>query len=290
MGKDGNFFHEFIAGNIGGLIGITVVYPLDTAKTRLQVYSKYKTTWDVISSMVRHNGITSLYRGLTSPALGFGLTFAVSFSSYGYGCRTLANYYGKDTTALSFLDLTMAGAYTGFMQSPVRQVVERVKSVMQVRELTTGGKSPYSWSGRCLVELVKKEGICNGLFQGMSSVMLREIPQFAVYYPAYEYGKRFYAQHTPNYLIAQLLAGGTAGVVQWLPPIYCFDVIKSRMQTAPQGTYSSLRDCAFRLYREEGIGVYYRGLSPAILRAFPLHAIIFITYEYVTAFLQQRHR
>ena len=77
--EDGSFLQEFIAGNTGGLIGITVVYPLDTAKMRLQTYPQYKSAYDVISSMVKSNGITSIYRGLTSPALGFGLTFAVSF-------------------------------------------------------------------------------------------------------------------------------------------------------------------------------------------------------------------
>lgn len=77
--EKGNFFQEFIAGNVGGLIGITVVYPLDTAKMRLQVYPQYKSAFDVISTMIKSNGITSIYRGLTSPALGFGLTFAVSF-------------------------------------------------------------------------------------------------------------------------------------------------------------------------------------------------------------------
>ena len=77
--EKGNFLQEFIAGNTGGLIGITVVYPLDTAKTRLQVYPQYKSAFDVLNTMIKSNGITSIYRGLTSPALGFGLTFAVSF-------------------------------------------------------------------------------------------------------------------------------------------------------------------------------------------------------------------
>jgi hypothetical protein len=76
---EGNFLHEFVAGNTGGLIGISVVYPLDTAKMRMQTYPQYKSAYDVISTMVRSNGFTSIYRGLTSPALGFGLTFAVSF-------------------------------------------------------------------------------------------------------------------------------------------------------------------------------------------------------------------
>jgi Mitochondrial carrier protein len=77
--EKGNFMQEFIAGNVGGLIGICVVYPLDTAKIRMQTQKHYKSTSDVLRTMVRIDGIGSLYRGLASPALGFGLTFAISF-------------------------------------------------------------------------------------------------------------------------------------------------------------------------------------------------------------------
>ena len=93
--EKGNFYQEFIAGNTGGLIGISVVYPLDTAKIRLQVNPHYTSTSHVISSMIKNDGISSIYRGITSPAIGFGLTFAVSFSAYGYGCRTISEYIRK---------------------------------------------------------------------------------------------------------------------------------------------------------------------------------------------------
>jgi hypothetical protein len=75
----GNFVHEFIAGNVGGIIGISIVYPLDTAKTRMQVFPHYKSQGDVIRSMIKQDGWKSLYRGLTSPVLAFGFTFALSF-------------------------------------------------------------------------------------------------------------------------------------------------------------------------------------------------------------------
>ena len=171
--------------------------------------------------------------------------------------------------------------------------------------------------------MVRKQGV-KGLFQGMGSVLLREVPQFAVYYPWYEYARRKgLEQGYFSPLIVQALAGGTAGVVQWLPPFYFFDVIKSRMQTSPVGQYKSIFHCANTLYKEEGLSVFfrystpllfhnntyqvnvmaphthtvilvyvhltlapplpplhtYRGLSPALLRAFPLHALIFVFYE-----------
>lgn len=114
-------------------------------------------------------------------------------SGYGYGCRCIAEHKQKDIKLLSHCELALAGAFTGLVQSPARQVVERVKSVMQIRE-TSGGKSPYSWSGPCVVDLVRREGLRNGIFQGFSSVLLREIPQFAVYYPSYEFFKGFYQE------------------------------------------------------------------------------------------------
>lgn len=77
--EKGSFATEFIAGNVGGLIGITVVYPLDTAKIRLQTYPHYTSIRHVLSSMIKNDGIQSIYRGIPSPALGFGLTFAISF-------------------------------------------------------------------------------------------------------------------------------------------------------------------------------------------------------------------
>ena len=119
--------------------------------------------------------------------------FYILYSAYGHGCRSIAEYRNVARDQLTYNDLFLAGAYTGVVQAPVRQVVERIKSVMQIRE-AQGGKSPYSWSGACVADLVRKEGIRNGLFQGFHSVMLREIPQFAVYYPCYEYCKTWFSE------------------------------------------------------------------------------------------------
>lgn len=208
--------------------------------------------------------------------------------------------------------MIIAGGITGAVQSPFRTIVDRVKSVMQVHE-SKPGKSPYAWSGVCAADLVRKYGIQRGLFLGFNSVLLREVPQFAIYYPSYEFLKRELQECGYfNAFFTQLLAGGIAGTVQWLPPFYCTDVIKSRMQTAPIGHYRGIIDCARRLHQEYGYQVFfrlvpllnfihlirvshlclflnnYRGLSPALMRAFPLHSIIFAVYE-MTMKMYQRH-
>ena len=45
------------------------------------------------------------------------------------------------------------------------------------------------------------------------------------------------------------------------------------------GTYSGLLDCTVKSFRQEGIVVFFRGISAALVRAFPLHGAVFVGYE-----------
>lgn len=49
--------------------------------------------------------------------------------------------------------------------------------------------------------------------------------------------------------VLQMLAGGLAGCAIWLPPVYCLDVIKTRMQTAVPGVYGGVVDCLAKTVR-----------------------------------------
>lgn len=74
----------------------------------------------------------------------------------------------------------------------------------------------------------------------------------------------------------QLIAGGVGGIATWVSS-YPMDVIKSRMQT--DSSYRSIWHCAKLSYQAEGIRVFFVGLETTVVRAFPVNAIIFITYE-----------
>ncbi|KAG0178590.1 hypothetical protein DFQ28_002454 [Apophysomyces sp. BC1034] len=45
--------------------------------------------------------------------------------------------------------------------------------------------------------------------------------------------------------------------------------------------YTSIKDCIIRSYKSEGLGVFFRGLWPTILRGFPVNAVTFWVYEVV---------
>ena len=84
-------------------------------------------------------------------------------------------------------------------------------------------------------------------------------------------------------LSAVILAGGTAGVAMWsiaIPPDvsipstsrvpesthFVFQVIKSRIQSAPSGTYSGFIDCARKTIAADGVTALWKGLGPAMAR------------------------
>lgn len=271
------WWKSFVAGNVGGIFGLSLAYPLDTVKIRLQTRdaSAYRGTLHCFQSMVRKEGVTSLYRGLLAPVIGYGMINAVAFGSYNQAKEVLQSE--------TIQSKVLAGSFAGFTSSFVRAPIEQIKTVMQARNLPGSTKAAYSGSLACIVDVVKTEGVIQGLFRGLPPTIVREMAQYAVYYPAYEVTKLSLAGGDKDNLktmhpAKMALAGGIAGVAQWIPT-YWTDVVKSRMHNAEPGQYKSMIHCSKLLYAEHGIGVFFRGINVSLIRAFPLHGAIFVGYD-----------
>ncbi len=61
-----------------------------------------------------------------------------------------------------------------------------------------------------------------------------------------------------------------------IPP----DVIKSRIQSAPSGTYSGFMDCARKTIARDGVAALWKGFGPAMARAFPANAATFVSLSF----------
>jgi hypothetical protein len=68
--------------------------------------------------------------------------------------------------------------------------------------------------------------------------------------------------------------------------------VKSRLQAQPAGAsrYAGAWECAAASAREEGVGVFTRGLWPTLSRAFLVNAAIFASFEAATAAMDERAR
>lgn len=301
-------YDHAIAGQIAGMVGLALVHPLDTVKSRLQATVVTPATAGTLGAMrggaaamtvstsavgvarslVERDGAKGLYRGLTAPMLAYGAINAVAFSTNAYARDSIERAFGEEV-ASSTAAGALSGAAAGLFSSFVRGPAERLKTVQQVVDCERGR---YSSAVSTATTLVREHGVARGLFQGTGATIVREIPQCAVYFLTYDHiksacvrafcGEGVDSRDAPPVKRAAsiVLAGGSAGAVQWLLT-YPLDVTKSRIQAAPPGMYSGVIDCAVKSVSREGPLVLFRGLNMALLRAFPLHATIFASCEAV---------
>lgn len=212
--------------------------------------------FDTIKTCIQDNkpvnlNIRNLYRGFLPPLFGVGLEKAIVFGVY-------SNLYDKTHSN------TVSGAVSGLTASFIVTPVERIKILLQ-----TNTKINY--------ELLNKKY----LFRGLSATFFRETPGFAIYFNVYE-GLKKYVYTNKNKEItvpASFLFGGLSGISSWIF-IYPQDCIKTKMQsnTLSKKTFTQVLK---EIYQENGLKTFYKGFHFALIRAVPLHAGTFMTFEYL---------
>ena len=133
-----------------------------------------------------------------------------------------------------------------------------------------------------VIKSLYAEGGLSSLYRGTFATLLRDVPGSIAYFVGYEWIKKVLtpagAKPSDLSVPVTLFAGGMAGVFNWtvaIPP----DVLKSRLQSAPEGMYKGLGDVLRKLLKEEGPSALFRGLGPAMVRAFPANAACFLGIE-----------
>lgn len=259
----------------------------------------------ILRATVSQHGFSGLYRGVTAPLLAVTPTWALVFLSYEYGKETSkrifpspsynhssSSFYPDDE--LTITQYFFAGAITGIPAALVLCPSERVKCLLQTQSAQYKGMGSFE----CARLLCKQQGLTKGLFRGFGITFLRDSPGNAFYFGTYEYVKREIIKWestgngTDSYnsnskklsTKSIIMAGGLAGVVNWIVALP-FDTVKSKVQTSNGSKNSKMIDVAIKLVKREGFQALYRGLSPALLRAFPANAAAFLGVEMTRSFL-----
>nr|CAH7722292.1 unnamed protein product [Callosobruchus chinensis] len=263
---------DFIAGWFGGMAGVVVGHPLDSVKVLLQSQDcrnpKYTGSIHCFRTLLKNDGIRGLYRGVYSPLMGVAGVNAIVFGVYGTCLRNMSDPDSLKSHAL-------AGAAAGLLQSFVCGPVELVKSRMQVAR--DGCQSTY----QCFKNIYMKEGI-RGLNRGITLTILREVPSFSSYFFVYEYLTRTESPE-PVSTPRMLCAGGVAGVFTWAIS-YPMDVLKTRMQV--DSRYKSSYDCLKKSLKADGVACLFQGLTPTLIRAFPVNAVTFTVVAWTMRLLE----
>ncbi|XP_026506140.1 solute carrier family 25 member 45 isoform X3 [Terrapene carolina triunguis] len=256
---------EFVAGWISGAVGLALGHPVDTVK------------------------VLGFFKGMSFPLLSVALVNSVMFGAYSNALLYLSATHHHDRRAKppSYAHVFTAGSFSGLMQAVVLAPIDLIKVRLQNQLHPYGLRSPAGASGaqyrgpvHCAASIFRKEGVM-GLFRGTWALVLRDTPTMAIYFLTYtSLCQAMTVQGREPGPLTVLVAGGCAGTASWTlaTPM---DVIKARLQMdGVKGvSYRGVLDCIRISVRHEGPQVFLKGLALNCIRAFPVNAVTFLSYE-----------
>ena len=279
------YWKNFVSGTVGGTCLVVAGHPLDTIKVRMQTVAMstpagqplpFNGALDCARQTLAKEGFRGLYKGMASPIAGVSFLYAICFSSYGWAKKVLETTPGAP---LSINRIGWAGAFAGVATTVVTTPIELVKARLQIQY--SSGHAQFSGPVDAVVKILKQNGI-RGVYRGTGATLLRDVPGSYAYFAGYEFVRRKFIPEGGDAgdlsPLVLLFAGGMGGVFNWLA-IFPIDVIKSRLQTAPEGRYLGMVDCFKKIVSQEGYAALFKGLTPTLIRSFPANAACFLGFE-----------
>lgn len=277
-------------GAISGILSKVVEYPFDTVKVRLQANPETKSTWDVICTAYKNEGIVKgFYQGIKAPMAGACVENATLFFVYGLSSSALKTVFypekskNPDMTNPLWISCLSGGA-SGFAASFFLTPLELVKCKLQVANVKNRAESARLYTAT-IKYIIQHDGVF-GLWNGLSATLLREIGGTAVWFGAYEFmNSSFCAQNESKKLTdLQLIASGAMAGICFHVSFFPADTVKSNIQTLDilhggEKSVNSFQVAKILFSRPGSIRNFYRGLPITLARAIPSNAIIFYTYE-----------
>lgn len=204
----------------------------------------------------------------------------------------------KDITPkwVHFIGGGTGGCMGALLTCPLEVVKTRFQALHNRRAMQAAVKPRYMPSFvYAFSVIIEKEGV-QGLWKGLGPNLVGVFPSRAIYFGVYNATKgqmltHGYSDNSLVHLLSAMAAG--AAVSTATSPIW---LVKTRMQlqtsdvtTPGQTNYKNSFDCANRVYKEEGIRGFYKGLGASYL-GIAESSIQFVLYEKMKSILLERKK
>ncbi|KAJ6737564.1 PEROXISOMAL ADENINE NUCLEOTIDE TRANSPORTER 1 [Salix viminalis] len=294
MGVDLESVSEATSGAIGSLLSTTLLYPLDTCKTKYQAEArahgqqKYRKLTDVLWEAISTRQVLSLYQGLGTKNLQSFISQFVYFYGYSYFKRLYLEKsgYKKIGTKANLIIAAAAGACTAVITQPLDTASSRMQT-------SAFGKSKGLW------ETLTKDSWSDA-FDGLGiSLLLTSNP--AIQYTVFDQLKQRLLVTNKNSaektaitlsaFSAFVLGALSKSIATFLtyPAIRCKVVIQAadsddddtkKAQRKSKKTISAVI-CA--IWKREGIFGFFKGLHAQILKTVLSSALLLMIKEKIAA-------
>jgi solute carrier family 25 phosphate transporter 23/24/25/41 len=173
-----------------------------------------------------------------------------------------------------------AGSMSGFTASILTYPLDFIRTRVSGH---IGKNQKYNGIWNTFRLTVREEGY-RALFRGIGPTLAGSIPYEGIKFGSYDLLKKMLPEDIDpkaNFL-GKLVCGGGAGMIATILT-YPNDTVRRRLQMQGEGgaprIYKNAWDCYVKLGKHEGMSVYYRGLTPTLVRAIPNMGIQFACYE-----------
>ncbi|GJP56286.1 hypothetical protein CLOM_g15354 [Closterium sp. NIES-68] len=232
---------EATAGAVGGLLSTTILYPLDTCKTRFQAEAasegrkRYSNILDVLREAVASGDVSSLYAGLATKNMHSVLTGFVYFYTYSFfKSRYLASAQQKNLGLLANLAVAAsAGACTAVVTQPWDTLSARMQT-------SRPGES------KGFLEMLREGGLTHA-FDGLG-VSLLLVSNPAIQYTMFEQIKTRWLRR--NATLASADGRAASAAPQALSAAAAFAIGALSKTIATIATYPAIR-CKVMMQRAE---------------------------------------
>ncbi|XP_037307988.1 mitochondrial glutamate carrier 1 isoform X2 [Pungitius pungitius] len=300
---------KLINGGVAGLVGVTCVFPIDLAKTRLQNQQGvqvYNGMLDCLAKTIRSEGYFGCYRGAA-----VNLTLVTPEKAIKLAANDVFRQKLSKDGHLPLWGEVLAGCGAGTCQVVVTTPMEMLKIQLQdagrlaaQRPVTTPAQAAASGTAQSLgppptvrpppphpppprtsatsitVQLLKTRGLA-GLYRGAGATLMRDVPFSMIYFPLFAnlnaLGRETVGDvQTRAPFWQSFVSGCGAGSVAAVA-VTPLDVIKTRLQTLQKGdgedTYKGIVDCTRRIMMREGPSAFLKGAACRALVIAPLFGI-----------------
>lgn len=274
-----------VAGAMGSVTAMTVFFPLDTARIRLQVDEnrKSQSTPIILAEIAKEEGVLSLYRGWF-PVIS---SLCCSNFVYFYTFNTLKRVMVSDRSkpAKDLLMGFISGAVNVLLTTPMWVVNTRLKlqgAKFRNEELH---QTHYKGIFDAFSQIIASEGV-GTLWNGtLPSLVLVFNP--AVQFMFYEAMKRRAARGGRKIFligaIAKAIATSATYPLQTVQAILRFGQYKSDGKGGLVGSLGNVVSLLMDRIKRHGLLGLYKGLEAKLLQTVLTAALMFVVYEKITA-------
>ncbi|CAA0839869.1 Peroxisomal adenine nucleotide carrier 1 [Striga hermonthica] len=288
---------EATSGAVGALVSTTVLYPLDTCKTKYQAenrahhHQKYRNISDVLWEAISKGQVLSLYQGLGTKNLQSFISQFIYFYGYSFFKRLYLRQSRTKSirTAANLVIAAAAGACTAIATQPL----DTASSRMQTSEF---GKSKGLWESL-------SEGSWSDAFDGLGiSLLLTANP--SIQYTVFDQLKnrmlkRKIGKQSDDVTSTEALSAFSAFVLGAVskciatcltyPAIRCKVMIQSAKsddeneegKTRPKSR-KTVTGTIYSIWDKEGLLGFFKGLQAQMLKTVLTSALLLMIKEKIT--------